>query len=53
MFVRDHKGKIIEFNWRDYSNEKEMYSALWKIMYNIELKNESSMNQNIIDFIKY
>ena len=53
MFVRDHKGKIVEFNWRGYSNEREMYSALWKIMYNIELKNESSMNQNIIDFIKY
>ena len=45
MFVRNYKGKIIEFNWRDYSNEKDMYSALWKIMYNVELTSSSSTNQ--------
>ena len=52
MFVRNYNGKIIEFKWRDYSNEEDMYSALWKIMYNIELTNESSTNQNILNYIR-
>ena len=52
MFVRNYKGKIIEFKWRDYSNEKDMYSALWKIMYNVELTSPSSTNQDIINYIQ-
>tara|TARA_B100000242_G_C42711816_1_gene332715 strand:- start:115 stop:273 length:159 start_codon:yes stop_codon:yes gene_type:complete len=51
MYVRNYKGKMVEFNWRDYASEKEMYRALWKICYNIELKDEIDQNKELIDFI--
>ena len=51
MYVRNYKGKMVEFNWRDYASEKEMYRALWKICYNIELKDETDQNKELMDFI--
>ena len=52
MFIRDYQGTLVDFNWREYGSEKELYCALWKIMYNIELKDETSTNAQIIDYIK-
>jgi len=51
MYIRNYKGKIVEFNWRDYNSEKELYRALWKICYNIELKDEIDQNKELINFI--
>lgn len=52
MYIRNYKGKIVEFNWKDYGSEKEMYTALWKIMYNIELKDDASTNTEILNYIE-
>ncbi len=52
MFIRNYKGTLIEFNWREYGSEKEMYIALWKIMYNIELKDAASTNTEILNYIE-
>ena len=51
MYIRDYKGKMVEFNWRDYSSEKEMYCALWKICYNIELTSNADQNSELLNFI--
>lgn len=51
MYIRNHKGKMVFFNWRDYSSEKEMYCALWKISYNIDLNDEKDYNKELVDFI--
>lgn len=51
MFVRNYKGKIVKFNWRDYNSEKEMYESLWKISYNIVLTDNTDFNKTMIDFI--
>jgi hypothetical protein len=52
MFVRNYKGKMVEFNWRNYSSEKELYKALWKICYNIEILDEKDQNNELIKFIR-
>ena len=53
MIVRDYKGKLVYFNKEEYSSEYNMYVALWKIMYNIDLQNEKSRsNTQISNFMK-
>jgi hypothetical protein len=52
MFIRNYKGNFVEFDWKEYSSEKELYSALWKIMYNIELTDEVSTNEQILSYIE-
>ena len=51
MYIRNYKGKIVEFNWRDYNSEKELYRALWKICYNIEIKSNNNQNKQLLQFI--
>ena len=48
MIVRDYKGKLVYFNKNDFSSEYNMYLALWKIMYNINLKEKESISNKII-----
>jgi|MDTF01.1.fsa_nt_gb hypothetical protein len=51
MFIRNHSGKIVIFNWQDYATEKDLYSAMWKICYNVEFKDDGVHNINLIKFI--
>ena len=51
MYIRDYKGKMVMFNWRDYNSEKELYRALWKICYNIKIEDPKDYNQELLDFI--
>ena len=37
MLIRNYRGKFVEFNIKDYLNEKDMYLELWKIKYNITI----------------
>tara|TARA_B000000557_G_C20507160_1_gene330511 strand:- start:176 stop:355 length:180 start_codon:yes stop_codon:yes gene_type:complete len=37
MLIRNYRGKIVEFNVKDYSNERDMYIELWKVKYNITI----------------
>ena len=52
MLIRDYKGKIVHFNIDKYSNEKDMYIDLWKIMYNIVLPySKNNTNNEISNFL--
>ena len=37
MLIRNYSGRFVEFNIKDYSNERDMYIELWKIKYNITI----------------
>ena len=53
MIVRNYKGKLVYFNKEEYSSEYNMYVALWKIMYNIDLYDEKSKSNSLIsNFMK-
>ena len=43
-------NKLIVFDINKYSSSKEMYKELWKILYNIKLKDNST---NIDNYKKY
>ena len=43
-------NKLIVFDINNYSSSKQMYKNLWKILYNINLKEDST---NIDNFKQY
>ena len=52
MYIRNYQGKIISFDPAIYPDENSLYTALWKIMYNINIaKNIRDFNKNLINFI--
>ncbi len=52
MYIRTHAGQLIRFDWRRYRSEKQMYRVLWKIMYNIDLKEmDIEPNKELIGYI--
>ena len=52
MYIRNHEGKFVKFEWKKYRSEKQIYQALWKILYNIELKGGSdTVNDRLIRYI--
>jgi len=52
MYIRNHEGKFVEFDWRKYRSEKQIYQALWKILYNIDLKEGvGAVNDRLISYI--
>ena len=53
MIIRNYQGKLVYFNKENYSSEYNMYTALWKIMYNIDLNEDDSKSNKIIsNFMK-
>lgn len=45
MFIRNYKNKLVQFHIHDYATEKQLYTALWKIKYNIAFaKKRDSFN---------
>ncbi len=52
MLVRNYRGKFVEFDIKEYSNETDMYKALWKIKYNkIIEKKKIDTNEKLKDYI--
>jgi len=51
MYIRNHKGKMVHFDWTIYKSEKQIYIALWKILYNIVLEDPTKINLTLINYI--
>ena len=53
MYIRNYKGKLVEFDITKYYNETELYIALWKIKYNIDISKTAttSFNSGLLHFI--
>jgi len=51
MLIRNYQGKLVEFNITKYNNEKDLYCALWKIKFNIDLADDINFNREIISLI--
>ena len=49
----EEEEKIVIFDSSIYKDEKSLYCALWKIMYNIDFaKRLNNTKQNLINFVK-
>jgi hypothetical protein len=52
MYVRNYLGEIVEVDVDQYPDERQLYVALWKIKYNINLLEQlPPFNEQIIDYI--
>ena len=52
MYIRNYEGNLVKFDWRQYRSEKQLYCALWKILYNVTLKEATKTNKELINFIR-
>ena len=52
MLVRNYKGDIVFFDIAKYKNEKQLYSALWKLKYDKNIgHNNRDFNKELIALI--
>ncbi len=51
MYIRNWRGKMIFFDVSKINSEKEYYSKLWKIMYNVNMNVDIEQKENIIKYI--
>ena len=53
MYIRNYKGQLVKFDITKYYSETELYVALWKIKYNIDISKttQTSFNKGLLDFI--
>ena len=52
MFIRDHKGNIKKIDISKFVSEKELYTHLWKVKYDITINNNTNPVKTIIDYIE-
>ena len=51
MYIRDYKGNLVFFDITKYKNEKQLYKALWKIKFNINIKKDIDFNSELMALI--
>lgn len=52
MFIRNHEGKLVNLDITKYNNEKDLYCALWKIKFNIDIVENINFNREILSIIR-
>ena len=50
MYLRNHKGKIVFLDEKKYTNEKDLYIAIWKIKYNLDIAKPNDIN-NLLEYV--
>jgi len=51
MWIRNYQGKLVYLNITKYHNEKDLYSALWKIKFNVNIDNDINFNDELMSII--
>lgn len=50
MYLRNYKGKLIFLDHKKYTNERDLYIAIWKIKYNTDIAKTTDIN-NLLDYV--
>jgi hypothetical protein len=50
MYLRNHKGKIVFLDHKKYTNERDLYIAIWKIKYNVDIAKTTDIN-NLLSYV--
>ena len=50
MYLRNYKGKIVLLDEKKYTNEKDLYIAIWKIKYNLDIAKPNDIN-NLLEYV--
>ena len=52
MWIRNHKGDIVTFDPSKFPSEYQMYTALWRMKYNVDIGAKApSFNDKLISFM--
>ena len=50
MYLRNYKGKLVLLDEKKYTNERDLYIAMWKIKYNEDIAKTTDIN-NLLDYV--
>jgi len=50
MYLRNHKGKLVLLDEKKYTNERDLYIAVWRIKYNENIAKTIDIN-NLLDYV--
>jgi len=50
MYLRNYKGKLVLLDEKKYTNERDLYIAVWKIKYNENIAKTNDIN-NVLDYV--
>ena len=50
MYLRNHKGKLVLLDEKKYTNERDLYIAIWKIKYDEDIAKTTDIN-NLLDYV--
>tara|TARA_B100001250_G_scaffold151608_1_gene130108 strand:+ start:191 stop:364 length:174 start_codon:yes stop_codon:yes gene_type:complete len=50
MYLRNYKGKLVLLDEKKYTNERDLYIAIWKIKYNEDIAKTIDIN-NVLDYV--
>ena len=50
MYLRNYKGKLVLLDHKKYTNERDLYIAIWKIKYNTDIAKTTDIN-NLMDYV--
>jgi len=50
MYLRNRKGKLVLLDEKKYTNERDLYIAIWKIKYNVDIAKTTDIN-NLLDYV--
>ena len=51
MWIRNYQGKLVYLNITKYDNEKNLYCALWKIKFNVNIDTDINFNDELMSII--
>ena len=51
MWIRNYQGKLVYLNITKYHNEKDLYAALWKIKFNVNIDTDINFNDELMSII--
>lgn len=50
MYLRNYKGKLVLLDDKKYTNERDLYIAIWNIKYNEDIAKTTDIN-NLLDYV--
>ena len=50
MYIRNFRGKLEFIDEKKFATERELYIAIWKIKYNVDIAKNQDLDK-ILDFI--
>ena len=50
MYIRNYKGKLVFLDETKFSNERDLYIAIWKIKFKKEISKEGN-KEDVLDYV--